>query len=109
MIGMRPRLMELTVAIVVAAATNGLLSAAAPTAVDSLAKLKIGNARFVSNPQDALPISAARRTDLTKGQTPFATILSCADSRVPPEVVFHTGEWWQTASGLWSDRCGGRH
>ena len=91
MIGMRPRLMELTVAIGVAAASNGLLSAAAPTAVDSLAKLKTGNARFVSNPQDALPISAARRTDLTKGQTPFATILSCADSRVPPEVVFHTG------------------
>ena len=88
----RSRLMGLTAAILVVAATSsGPLTAAAPTPTDSMAKLKTGNARFVANPQDALPITAARRTDLTKGQTPFATILSCADSRVPPEVVFHTG------------------
>lgn len=70
---------------------SGSMTAAAPTAADSLSKLKAGNARFVASPQDALPIDAARRTALTKGQTPFATILSCADSRVPPEVIFHTG------------------
>jgi len=43
----------------------------------------------VSNPESALPIDAARRTALTQGQTPFASVLSCADSRVPPEVIFH--------------------
>ena len=86
----RASVMGLAAALAVVAASNGLVTAAAPTAADSLAKLKTGNARFVASPQDALPISAARRTELTKGQTPFATILSCADSRVPPEVVFHT-------------------
>lgn len=62
-----------------------------PSGLDSLAKLRAGNAKFVSNPEDAVPILAARRAELAKGQTPFATILSCADSRVPPEIVFHTG------------------
>src|SRR5207244_2094131 len=32
-----------------------------------------------------------RRTDLVKTQHPFATILSCSDSRVPPEIVFDQG------------------
>lgn len=60
-------------------------------AMESLTRLKVGNARFVANPEEALPIDAARRAELAKGQTPFAAVLSCADSRVPPEVVFHTG------------------
>src|SRR5262249_55113863 len=54
-------------------------------------KLKTGNARSVANPEEALPVDSARRAALAKGQTPFATVLSCADSRVPPEIVFHTG------------------
>lgn len=61
------------------------------TASASITRLKVGNAQFVSNPESALPISAERRTSLATGQTPFAAVLSCADSRVPPEVVFHTG------------------
>ena len=61
------------------------------TAGTSIARLKAGNARFVANPEEALPISAVQRTSLASGQTPFAAVLSCADSRVPPEVVFHTG------------------
>lgn len=60
-------------------------------AVASIDRLKTGNATFVSNPETALPITGERRTALAKGQTPFASVLSCADSRVPPEVVFHTG------------------
>jgi carbonic anhydrase len=81
----------LAVALALTVWTHGPAAAAGPTAAESLTKLKAGNARFVSNPQEALPVDAARRVALTKGQTPFATILSCADSRVPPEVVFHTG------------------
>jgi len=58
---------------------------------DALAKLKAGNARFVSDPSDALPVSASRRNAVAQGQSPYATVLSCADSRVPPEIVFHAG------------------
>jgi carbonic anhydrase len=68
-------------------AANG----AAPAPAESVARLKAGNARFVANPSEALPIDAARRAALAKGQTPFATIVSCADSRVPPEIVFRAG------------------
>lgn len=66
-------------------------SAAADAPADSLARLKSGNARFVANASEALPITAPRRTALAQGQSPFASVLSCADSRVPPEVIFHTG------------------
>jgi carbonic anhydrase len=73
------------------AGTVGHLKASGPTPAESIARLKAGNTRFVENPADALPVDAARRTALAKAQTPFATVLTCADSRVPPEVVFHTG------------------
>jgi carbonic anhydrase len=75
----------LTIGISVAA--NG----SAPTPADGVARLKAGNARFVANPAEALAIDADKRAALAKGQSPFATILSCADSRVPPEVIFHAG------------------
>jgi carbonic anhydrase len=65
--------------------------AAAPTGSAGLARLKAGNARFVASPAEALPIDAAKRAALATGQTPFASILTCADSHVPPEVVFHAG------------------
>ena len=66
-------------------------AAEGPTPSDSLARLKTGNATFVTNAGEPLPIDAAKRTALAGGQHPYASILSCADSRVPPEVVFHTG------------------
>jgi carbonic anhydrase len=75
----------LTIGISVAA--NG----SAPTPADGVARLKAGNARFVANPAEALAIDADKRAALAKGQSPFATVLSCADSRVPPEVIFHAG------------------
>jgi carbonic anhydrase len=57
----------------------------------ALTRLRSGNARFVADPSEALPITSPRRAALAQGQSPFATVLSCADSRVPPEVIFHTG------------------
>ncbi len=35
--------------------------------------------------------AAKRRTELAKSQHPFAIIVSCSDSRVPPEIVFDQG------------------
>jgi carbonic anhydrase len=66
--------------------------ASAPTAAaESLSRLKAGNAIFVANPEAPLPIDGTNRKALAQGQAPFAAVLSCADSRVPPEVVFHVG------------------
>lgn len=61
------------------------------TADQALDRLKEGNARFVAdNTQDKLRDSAQRGT-LTGGQAPYAIILSCADSRVAPELAFDVG------------------
>lgn len=57
----------------------------------AVSRLKAGNTRFVSHPEEALPITTVQRNALVKGQSPFASVLSCADSRVPPEIVFHAG------------------
>lgn len=62
-----------------------------PSPDESLARLKAGNARFVANASEPLPVDASKRTALVGGQHPYASVLSCADSRVPPEIVFHTG------------------
>ena len=62
-----------------------------PTSLDpdaALAKLKEGNANFAKSPELCANMLDKRRSDLVEGQAPWATILSCADSRVPPELVF---------------------
>ena len=50
-------------------------------------KLKTGNDRFVKE-QASQKDFGAQRTELLKGQHPYAIILSCSDSRVPPEYIF---------------------
>jgi carbonic anhydrase len=67
------------------------LGADAPSASDVVARLKAGNERFAADASSPPPIDHGRRAVLAKGQSPFATVLSCADSRVPPEIVFNTG------------------
>src|SRR5437899_2542075 len=62
----------------------------AVSAAQALAKLKDGNARFVAGKPVAKDLPA-RRTETAKGQKPFAIILTCADSRVSPELVFDQG------------------
>lgn len=61
-------------------------------ALQSLNRLREGNARFVNNERkaDALDYQS-RRDDLIQGQEPFAIILGCSDSRVPAEIVFDQG------------------
>jgi carbonic anhydrase len=50
-----------------------------------------GNARFVGGRMAYPNQNAARRNELTRGQKPFAVVLGCADSRVPPEILFDQG------------------
>jgi carbonic anhydrase len=55
---------------------------------EALAALKSGNARYVSHPELCTIDLAAQRNAVATQQAPWATIISCADSRVPPELIF---------------------
>ena len=88
------------------AATSGVLTACAfgvmPPAMPStelpvtnpaaaLDRLLEGNQRFAANMAKDPNHPEARRMMVAGGQQPFATIFSCVDSRVPPELVFDQG------------------
>lgn len=60
----------------------------AHTPDESLAWLKEGNADFVSHPELCSIDLEGQRDATAGGQAPWATIISCADSRVPPELIF---------------------
>ncbi len=64
-------------------------SAVAPA--EAISKLKEGNGRYTSGNLQHPGQTAERRTELAKTQHPFATVVSCSDSRVPPEIVFDQG------------------
>jgi carbonic anhydrase len=55
---------------------------------DALAALKSGNDRYVADPQLCTLDLAKRRSAVAAHQAPWATIISCSDSRVPPELIF---------------------
>ena len=58
------------------------------SADEALAKLKAGNEKYLSGPELCTAQLAQQREHVAKGQAPWATIVSCADSRVPPELLF---------------------
>ena len=60
-------------------------------AEEALARLKAGNARFVDGTARFPTVQKEILAELAKGQQPYATILGCSDSRVPPELVFDAG------------------
>ena len=72
-------------------ATHTANATEGPMAHEALARLMDGNARFVRGESRLGSIAAQSRSDLAKGQRPYATILGCSDSRVPPEWVFDAG------------------
>jgi carbonic anhydrase len=88
--------MRLGAATAMALAGGGIPSAAhaaedAPTSLspqEALAALKSGNERFVSQPELCSVDLATSRVAVAAHQAPWATIVSCADSRVPPELIF---------------------
>lgn len=58
----------------------------------SLEKLVSGNQRFVSGVRSVESImSCIKLKELAKGQSPFAIVIACSDSRVPAEIVFDCG------------------
>lgn len=62
-----------------------------PQADDVLALLTRGNARFAAGTPEYPHEGAARRAEVAAGQHPLATVISCSDSRVPPEILFDEG------------------
>ena len=57
----------------------------------AIARLKLGNKRFVDGKPKHYRENLAWRKSLVSAQNPFAVILGCADSRVPTELVFDQG------------------
>jgi carbonic anhydrase len=53
-------------------------------------RLKEGNQRYVADKLDGRLQNAKIREQLTEGQSPYSIVLSCADSRVIPELIFDT-------------------
>ena len=66
-------------------------NAPACTAKEALARLKAGNARFVRGRARFPTVQKEVLAELARGQRPYATILGCSDSRVPPELLFDAG------------------
>src|SRR4030043_1796798 len=58
---------------------------------EALQKLMDGNKRFVSGKLVKKDLGDTKRKELLKGQKPFATVITCSDSRVPPELLFDQG------------------
>jgi carbonic anhydrase len=61
------------------------------SADEALRRLVDGNERFLNGTTRWARVTVAALTTLAGGQRPYATILGCSDSRVPPELVFDTG------------------
>ena len=62
-----------------------------PSADEALARLIEGNHRFLRGEARRAAFRRESLADLAKAQRPYATILGCSDSRVPPEWIFDTG------------------
>ena len=70
-------------------ATHG--DAPRTSADQALQRLIAGNERFVDGRARFPTVQKDVLAELAKGQQPFATIIGCSDSRVPPELLFDAG------------------
>jgi carbonic anhydrase len=62
-----------------------------PKADHALQRLQAGNTRFVAGTARSPTVQKDILAERSKGQHPYATLLSCSDSRVPPELIFDAG------------------
>ncbi len=58
------------------------------SADEALQRLIDGNQRFLGGQAHFPTVCKETLADLARGQSPYATILGCSDSRVPPELIF---------------------
>jgi carbonic anhydrase len=63
----------------------------APAIEEALTRLTEGNKRFSSGKASHPNQGIERRAEATKGQKPFAVVVGCSDSRIPPEIIFDQG------------------
>jgi len=61
------------------------------TVKEQVQRLIDGNRRYVEGRMLNIERDAARRNEIAKAQHPFAIVLTCSDSRVPPELLFDQG------------------
>lgn len=61
------------------------------TADEALDLLREGNASFVTDAPYRGGTTRERRMEIAEGQSPFAVLVGCSDSRVPPELLFGRG------------------
>jgi carbonic anhydrase len=61
------------------------------TPEQALKLLKEGNRNFITDSAYRQVEGREKRLELAQGQTPFAVLVSCSDSRVPPELLFGRG------------------
>ena len=72
--------------------TPSAVASSDPTTPDETIKALLdGNKRFVQRKRANPHQDATRLAEIAKTQKPFAAILSCADSRVPSEIIFDQG------------------
>jgi carbonic anhydrase len=58
---------------------------------EAIQRLKEGNGRFEGDMAEKPRAHEARRREVAKGQHPFASVITCADSRLSPELIFDQG------------------
>ena len=80
---------RLFTALLALSTTSALLAQRTPD--EALRALQDGNRRFATDHSITQPVGEGVRRTLARGESPFAVVLCCADSRVPPEHIFNTG------------------
>jgi carbonic anhydrase len=84
---------RLTLSILATSLCASMAQAGAPSvsADEALARLTEGNRRYRSGKTGRRHRDPRRRNEVASAQHPIAAVLGCADSRVPPEIVFDHG------------------
>lgn len=85
---MQKKSVLLFTAVIAGIALAGAVLASGNAVPDAVTKLMDGNKRFVAGTLPAKSSCDAKRKELTGGQHPSAIIVTCSDSRVPPELIF---------------------